>query len=141
MTQFQDDPAFEQLLRSAMRARPQPAAASNLAHRAIEMARAQAAVEAREHLQMLTRLRRRNRFVGLAASILITLVLVLGAQRVYKTGLFTDSSTTTSTSSDSSSSTSSSIAVPLGVAVTAEALVVALILLSAGPPEPRPTFA
>ena len=141
MTQFEDDPGFEQLLRSALRARPQPAAASNLAHRAMELARARAAVEARQRLEMLMRLRRRNRFVGLAASILIALVLLIGAQRVYKTGLFTDSTTTTSTSSDSTSSTTSSIAVPLGVAVTAEALVVALILLSAGPPDPRPSFA
>lgn len=141
MTQFEDDPGFEQLLRSAMRARPQPAAPTNLVHRAIELARAQAAAEAKQRIEMLIRLRRRNRFVGLAASILIAMVLLIGAQRVYKTGLFTDSSTTTSSTSDSTTSTTSSIAVPLGVAVTAEALVVALILLSAGSSDPRPTFA
>ena len=141
MTQDADDIAFETLLRGALHARPQPPAASNLAHRAIELARAHAAAEARQRLQMLTRLRRRNRFVGLAAGILIAGVVLFGAQRVYKTGLFTDSSTTTSTSSDSTSSTTISIAVPLGVAVTAEALVVALILLSAGPHDPRPNFA
>ena len=140
MTQFEDDPGFEQLLRSAMRARPQPAAPTNLVHRAIELARAQAAAEAKQRIEMLIRLRRRNRFVGLAASILITMVLLIGAQRVYKTGLFTDSATTTSSTSDSTSSTTS-IAVPLGVSVPAEALVVALILLSAGSSDPRPAFA
>jgi hypothetical protein len=140
MTQDADDIAFETLLRGAMHARPQPAAATNLAHRAIERARAQAAAEAKQRLLMLTRLRRRNRFVGLAASLLIAGVFLIGGQRVYKSGFFTDSSTTSSISSDSTSSTTSSIAVPLGVAVTAEALVVALILLSAGPPDPRPAF-
>jgi ferric-dicitrate binding protein FerR (iron transport regulator) len=141
MTQSADDMEVDELLRSAMRARPQPAPASNLVHRAVELARAHAAAEAKQRLQMLSRLRRRNTLVGLAASILIAMVVLIGAQRVYKTGLLNDSSTTTSTSSDSTSSTTSSIAVPLGVAVTAEALVVALILLSAGPPDPRPTFA
>jgi hypothetical protein len=143
MSGFEDDPAFEQLLRAAMRARPEPPIASNLAHRAVERARAQMAEEARAQLGMLSRLRRRNRLVGLAAGVLISLVILVGGQRVWNSSFWTDSSATTiSASSDStSSSTTSTGTITLGVALTVEALIVALILLSSGASDPRPTFA
>ena len=144
MSEFEDDPAFERLLRTAMRARPEPPAATNLAHRAIALARAQIAEDARAQLGMLSRLRRRNRLVGIAAGILIFAVVFVGGQRVWNSGFWTDSSTTSiSTSSDStsSSSTTSTSTITLGMALTAEALVVALILLSTATSDPRPTFA
>ena len=135
-----DDVEFDHLLRDAMRSRPEPRAMSNLAHRAIALAREQVATAARKRLERLAGQRRRNRWLGLVATLLIAGVVALGAKKLSDSGALDNSSasatTSDSTSSDSSSTSSSTITV--GAALTAELLVVALILLSASMASPRP---
>ncbi len=136
---------FEPFVREAMQARPQPRSISNLAYRAMELAREQARILARRQLEALVRLRRRAMWVGMGATILIAVVVWAGAKKLSETGVIgtaTNSATVTTTSdpstSDSSSSSANSAALSPALVVTAELLVVAMILLSAGIASPRP---
>lgn len=136
-----DDPEFEPTLRRSMVARPEPASISNLAFRAMQRAREQIRLAAAEQLRALSRLRRRSRWVGIVAAVLIAAVVALGAKKLANGGSLSVSSTATtsadSTSSDNAASTGAG-SVTLGVAITAELLVVAMILLSAGAASSRP---
>jgi hypothetical protein len=138
-----DESEFEPFVREAMQARPQPRSISNLAFRAMELAREQARVLARRQVDAIVRLRRRTMWVGMVATILIAVVVWLGAKKISDTGALgaTTSSTATTTSdqstSDSSSSSSNSVTLSPSLVVTAELLVVAMILLSAGIAWPR----
>jgi hypothetical protein len=138
-----DDQQFEPLVRDAMRARPEPASISNLAYRAIERARAQTSLLAREQLELWARIRRRNGWVAVAASVLIAVVVFVGVKKLSDAGLLAGSTTSVSSVDSTSSDTSSNsggIAISATVALTAELLVVALILLSAGAASPRPEY-
>jgi ferric-dicitrate binding protein FerR (iron transport regulator) len=128
-----NDGDFEPVVREAMHARPQPRPISNLAYRAMELAREQARALARQQLEGLTRLRRRTRRVGISAAVLIALVVWAGAMKLSNSWTSSTASTTASAdgNSDSTSTTSSDTTTP-GAALTAEMIVVALILLSAG---------
>ena len=138
-----DDREFEPVLRTAMLARPQPASISNLAYRAMERAREDIRLAAAEQWRALCRLRRRSRWVGVVATLLIAAVIAIGAKKLTDGGLSSLSvpaaatTTTDSTSSEDATAAGSS-SVTLGVVVTAELLVVAMILLSAGAASSRP---
>ncbi len=139
-----DDPEFEPVIRDAMRSRPEPGAISNLAYRAIERARAQTAMLAREQLELLWRMRRRNRWVAMAASVLIAVVVFVGVKKLSDAGLLGGTASTSATldsnSSDSTSTSASGGAMTLGVELTVELLVVAMVLLSAGIASSRPEY-
>jgi len=139
-----DDPEFDRTLRESMIARPQPASISNLAYRAMERAREHMRLAAAEQLHALSRLRRRSRWVGLVATVLIAIVVALGAKKLSSAGLLGVSSAATtvtdSTSSDDATATGFG-SITLGAVVTAELLAVTMILLSAGMTSSRPAYA
>ena len=130
-----NDREFEPLVYQAMQARPQPRSISNLAYRAMQLAREQARALARTQLEGLLRLRRRTRWVAAVAAVLITLVVFAGARKLQKAeSAETASSIVTET--DSVRTTSDTWV--LSVGLTAELLVVGLILAFGGVSSPRP---
>ena len=121
-----EDREFEPVVREAMQARPQPHPISNLAYRAMEIARERARVLAHRQLEGFLRMRRRGRWLGVVAAMMITIVLAVGANQL-------SNSNTTATTSDSTSSdstTTSSGNTTLAILLVAELIVVAMILLS-----------
>jgi len=122
-----EDREFEPVVLEAMQARPQPHPISNLAYRAMEIARERARVLAHRQLEGFLRMRRRGRWLGVVAAMMITIVLAVGANQL-------SNSNTTATTSDSTSSdstTTSSGNTTLAILLVAELIVVAMILLSA----------
>jgi hypothetical protein len=138
-----NDDEFESFLRRAMHARPEPAAAPDLARRSMNIVLSDS-VRTAPHLERITRHQRWNRVVGLAAAALVAIVIALGAVRVsHQTGtsIFSssDSTSVSSASTDSSSSGSDTFTIQSSTLLTAELLVAALVLLSAaGPMLARP---
>ena len=133
-----NDAEFEPIVYEAMQARPEPRSISNLAYRAMELARHHALGAARRQLEGLLRLRRRSRWVAAVAAVLITLVVFAGAGKVQRAeSVWTDSSLMV-TETDSVS-TLDSWAVSVGL--TCELLVVGMILVSAGVTSSRPESA
>ena len=118
------DHEFEPMVREALQARPEPRSISNLAYRAMEIARQQARALARRQLEGLIRLRRRTIWVGWISAALIAIVMSAEVMKLTDAG--TANYSTTSVSSEHSASDSSSPATVL----TGEMLVVAIILLS-----------
>ena len=129
-----DDHEFEPVVREAMQARPQPHSISNLAYRAMEMAREHARALARRQLEGFLRLRRRGRWLGAVATMLVAIVLAVGANQLFNSNTIV--STSESASSDSAAASSGNTT--LGILLVAELLVVAMILLSAGAASSRP---
>ena len=130
-----DDAEFEPVVRDAMRARPDLPSISNLAFRAMELARAQARELAARQIEGWVRMRRRARWTGVVAAVLIAIVVWTGVRKASDAGGAATSAaanTTEQTSTDSNSSGSSTGAFSAGGALTAELLVVAIILLSTG---------
>ena len=132
------DDDFENFLRRAMHARPEPAAAADLARRSMNVVRSDAA-RAAPHLQRISRHRRWNRVVGLAAAALVAIVVALGALRLSRqtgTSIFSssDSTSASATSTDSSSAGSDTFTLQSSTLLAAELLVAALVLLSAAGP-------
>ena len=126
---------FEPIVREAMQARPQPRSISNLAFRAMELAREQARALARRQLEGLIRLRRRTMWVGMVAAVLVAAVVWVGATKLAKAGAATTGYMTNASSEQGatdSASADSGPALTAATAVTAELLVVAMILLSGG---------
>ena len=121
MTVPKDDFEFDRLLTEALTARPERQPVSDLAQRAMNLAIAEpASIFTRtpasmspEVIQKLARLRRRSRLVAIAASLLIGLMIALGASRVVNGGYLNDalglSTTDSTTPSSTTSSTSSSV--------------------------------
>jgi hypothetical protein len=137
---WMNESEFEPVVREAMQARPQPRSISNLAFRAMELARQQARVLARPQLEGLIRLRRRTMWVGMVAAILVAVVVWVGASKLVKTGAMTMGYTNNTSSEQSATDSASSGNGPIlsaGAVVTAELLVVAMILLSGGMFWPR----
>jgi len=99
---------------------------------------------AREQLELLWRMRRRNRWVAMAASVLIAVVVFVGVKKLSDAGLLGGTASTSATldsnSSDSTSTSASGGAMTLGVELTVELLVVAMVLLSAGIASSRPEY-
>ncbi len=131
---------FEHLLWQAMHARPEPAAARDLARRSMNIALDDAARSA-PHLRRIARHQRWNRAVGLAAAAMVAIVVALGAVRLsHQTGtsIFSstdsDSASVRSASTDSSSTSSDTFTIQSSTLLTAELLVAALVLLSAAGP-------
>jgi cobalamin biosynthesis Mg chelatase CobN len=116
------DPAFDVILRAALRACPQPMAPSNLAARAMEIARDQSRQEARRHAEGLSRQRRWLGLCSAAAAMLIAAILAVAAQRLWTRGditaLTTSTSTASSISTDADASTSASSADAASVAAS-----------------------
>ena len=82
-------------------------------------------------IQELARLRRRNRLVAVAASLLIGLMIALGASRVVNGGYLNDAlGLSTTDLSTTSATTSTSTSLSLGVVLTGEVLLLALFLLT-----------
>jgi len=133
-----DDREFEPVVREAMQARPQPRSISNLAHRAMELARQQASALARRQLEGLVRLRRRTMWLGVISAVMIAVVIWAGAVKLTDAGTASNLTFTTATSSDQGSDSTSSTSSTLSPAlvITAELLVVAMILLSVSIPAP-----
>jgi len=140
MTGPMDDFEFDRLLIEALAARPEHPAATDLSRRAMGLAQAQpssilgaqTAISA-QTIEKLARLRRRNRLVAVAASLLIGVLVAIGATRVINGGYLDDAlglSSTDSTATTTSTSGSSSSSLSLGVVLTGEALLVALFLLT-----------
>jgi hypothetical protein len=133
-----DDFEFDQLLTAALAARQEHPAASDLAQRAMNLALAQpVSIFARtagslvpEAIQKLARLRRRNRIVAVAASLLIGLMIALGASRVVNGGYLNDALGLSTTDSTTSATSTTSTSLSLGVVLTGEVLLVALFLLT-----------
>ncbi len=125
---------FEPVVREAMQARPQPRSISNLAFRAMELARERARVLARRQLEGFLRLRRRTRWMGMIAAVLVAVVVWVGATKLVNTRATTGYTTNTSSEQGAtdSASTGNGPTVSAGSVVTAELLVVAMILLSGG---------
>jgi hypothetical protein len=138
-----DDQEFEPVVREAMIARPQPASISNLAYRAIELARSQSILVARGQIEFIARMRRRSQWVGIAALVLIVVVVLAGMQRLSNAGLIGGTATVSTTVNSNSADLSSAAGSvgTLGVQLTAVFLAVAMILLSAGIASSRPDYA
>lgn len=136
-----NDSEFEPLVYQAMKARPQPRSISNLAYRAMQLAREQARALARVQLEGLLRLRRRTRWVAAVAAVLITLVVFTGARRIQKSESTGTGSSSNVTETDSASTNDTWV---LSAGLTAELLVVGLILafggVSSSRPEPETLF-
>jgi len=140
MTSPMEDDEFDRLLNEALSARPEHQPAADLAQRAMNLALAQPiSIFSRvprslspEAIRKLARLRRRNQIVAIAASLLIGLLIALGASRVVNGGYLNDALglSTTDSSTASTSTTSTSTSLTLGVVLTGEALLVALFLLT-----------
>ncbi len=146
------DAGFDQLLRIAMQARPEPAAPPDLAARAMKLARTEDRTHAVELARQLARQRWWAQASGLAAAVLIVAMLAGAAHRMWSRGdiasLTTSDSTDTSTSvaSDTDSTTSisaststSSTTNTIAIVFVAEILVLAVVLMSisrSGPSTP-----
>ena len=140
MTVPKDDFEFDRLLSEALSARPEPRPGDDLAQRAMNLALAQPiSIFSRvpgsvspEAIQKLARLRRGNQIVAIAASLMIGLLIALGASRVISGGYLDDALglSTTDSATASTSTTSTSTSLTLGVVLTGEALLVALFLLT-----------
>src|ERR1700722_14369233 len=133
MTGPTDDVEFDRLLTEALAARPEYPAAANLSQHAMYLAMARpASIRAAKAIEKLARLRRRHRLVAVAASLLIGVLIAIGATRIVNGGYLNDALGLSSTDSTtaSSTSTSSSTSLSLGVVLTGEALLVALFLLT-----------
>jgi predicted anti-sigma-YlaC factor YlaD len=143
MTAPKDDIEFDRLLTAALAKRPEHRPAADLAQRAMNLAMQQPtsifsytqASISPEAIQKLARLRRRNRRVAIAASLLIGILIALGASRVVNGGYLNDTlglstadSSTAAATATGTTSTSTSLS--LGVVLTGEALLVALFLLT-----------
>jgi hypothetical protein len=129
-----EDREFEREVREAMQARPQPHPISNLAYRAMELAREHARALARRQLDGFQRLRRRGRWLGAVAAMLIAIVLAIGANQLSNS----NTTVTTFDSASSDSTTTSSGNTTLGILLVAELIVVAMILLSVEAASSRP---
>jgi hypothetical protein len=139
MTVPKDDFEFDEMLTAALTARPEHPVVTDLAHRAMDLARAQSvsilsrvpASLSPQAIQELARLRRRNRLVAVAASLLIGLMIALGASRVVNGGYLNDAlGLSTTDLSTTSATTSTSTSLSLGVVLTGEVLLLALFLLT-----------
>lgn len=110
-----DDDAFETLLRSAMAARPEPYAPTNLSSRAIDLARSAIVGAAQRRAQLLARQRRWAYVTGLAAALLIgllltTAILKANARRDFAYLLSTSTTTAESTTAQASTDDATSAA-------------------------------
>ena len=135
-----DELEFDRLLAAALAARPEHQLATDLAQRAMRLAidqptslfSAAPASASPAAIRKLAQLRRRNQLVAIAASLLIGILIALGASRVVKGGYLNDALglATADSATASSSTTSSSSTLTLTVVLTGEALLVALFLLT-----------
>ena len=133
-----EDREFEPVVREAMQARPQPHSISNLAYRAMEMAREHARALARRQLEGFLRLRRRRLWIGAVAAMLIALIIAVGVRNLPTSTGLDDSISTSTDGSSSDSIFSSSFGSPsFAILLDAELIVVAMILLSADAGSPR----
>jgi hypothetical protein len=141
------DAPFDDLLRTAMLARPQPAAPADLALRAIALATADKTVRLTDYPSRLLRPRLWAQIASIAATLLIVALLAGAARHMWTDGDIAaiasagtaDSASTsddsTAADSDSSASTSGSASVSsttstIAVVLVAELLVLGVVLLS-----------
>ena len=142
-----DDAAFERALASAMKARPEPLAPSNLAARAMQMARAQSRRLAEQQTRRIARQRWWAQLSGIAATMLIVAMLAGAARKMWTRGDIaaiaaassTDSTSATATETDaatadaatSDSSTSNySVGNTVAIVFVGELLLLGLVLLT-----------
>jgi hypothetical protein len=131
-----DDFEFDRLLTEALAARPEHPIAEDLAQRAMNLAIAQptpvlsTGTLSAEAIEKLTRLRRRNRLIAIAAGLMIGLLIAFGANRIVNGGYLNDALGLSSSDSTATSTTSSTTSISLGVVLTGEALIVGLFLLT-----------
>jgi len=127
---FQPDP-LDDLLTSALRARPDPGAPANLASRAIARAVAE---EARAH--QLARLGRLMRWSSLAASLLIALLLTAGIYMSRTTTTATETAAVDTT--DSSDDTTFSLDLTTSLVILGIAVVGLSVRMVLSPDRPAP---
>jgi len=138
-----DDARFEELLRIAIKARPESAAPFDLAARAMKLARAEDRAHAIDHTRRLARQRWWAQLSGLAAAMLIVAMIAGAAHRMWSRGDIAaltstdsaDTSTSTATDADSSSATATSTSTStttntIAIVFVAELLVLAVVLMS-----------
>jgi len=103
-----DDADFELMLRSALRARPEPAIPLDLAGKAMRLGRTRAAAMLQQRTERLSRQRWWAQVTGIAAAAIIAIMLIGAAHRLWTRGDITSLATFVSSSESNSTSTSSS---------------------------------
>jgi hypothetical protein len=148
-----EDPRFDELLRGAMQARPEPAVPLDLAARAMKMARVEDRTKVLDHARLLARQRWWAQISGLAAAVLIVAMLAGAAHRMWSRGDIaaltggdsSDTSTSIATDTDSTGATStatstSSTTNTIAIVFVAELLVLAVVLMSISRTGPTAPF-
>jgi hypothetical protein len=105
-----DDAAFEQMLKTALLARPEPEIPLDLAGKAMRLARTREAASLKQRTERLARQRWWAQITGIAAAVLIGAMLIGAAHRLWARGDITSLATFVSSSDSTSTSASSSTA-------------------------------
>jgi hypothetical protein len=127
---------FDRLIRRAISGRPEPVAPCDLADRAMAL-HAAGVRQADLKMARMLRLRRRNHWVSIAASVLIGAIVLAGVWHIAGHGdnsllaWTSSSSAPTASTTDSTSATSDNSLIQPSVLLAAIGLIAAVVLLSA----------